>query len=197
MDVPTLRAFISFSSKNGKNYDTIEAFVEDFYKTIENSEEKSKNISVSSLLSSNKDTLDKYSSSLDTISKALNNNDLSSSDLMQIMRENASFDWKKYGVTGKAGVGQVNEALRELANTLNNDLLKKFPELNAQINALFDEKIGNSIVSKFEKLSYWFKEIQSERVFSESKIQHTRLRQLLCRFIIKLHQMAISHDNFL
>ena len=172
MDVPTLRAFISFSSKNGKNYDTIEAFVEDFYKTIENSEEKSKNISVSSLLSSNKDALDKYSSSLDTISKALNNNDLSSSDLMQIMRENASFDWKKYGVTGKAGVGQVNEALRELANTLNNDLLKKFPELNAQINALFDEKIGNSIVSKFEKLSYWFKEIQSERVFSESEIQH-------------------------
>ena len=62
-----------------------------------------------------KDGIDSYQSSLSTITEKMADvATLSSSDIIDMMQEFSKFDWSAYGVMGKAGVGRLDEALRDL-----------------------------------------------------------------------------------
>ncbi|MCI8551350.1 MAG: phage tail tape measure protein, partial [Lachnospiraceae bacterium] len=62
-----------------------------------------------------KDSIDRYQSSIHTLSDAMADaGSLSSSDIAGLMQSHPDFDWDKYGVTGAAGVGELEDALQAL-----------------------------------------------------------------------------------
>lgn len=69
---------------------------------------------LSSVLDTQKESIDAFQASMKTIQSALSS-DLDSSALVDLMQEFSSFDWEAYGVTGAEGVGNIESALKELA----------------------------------------------------------------------------------
>lgn len=66
-------------------------------------------------LESAKDSIDDYQSSIKSLSDSMADvNALSTSDIVDLMQANPNFDWDKYGVTGAAGVGELDDALQAL-----------------------------------------------------------------------------------
>lgn len=61
-------------------------------------------------------TIDTFQTNIKTIGDALTDiSSLSTSDILDLMQQFSDFDWSKYGVTGVAGVGNLKDALTDLA----------------------------------------------------------------------------------
>lgn len=106
------------------------------YSTSDNVEEANKKI-------------DSYQSSMKTIRSAFDSiSSLSSSDITDLMQEFASFDWKKYDVTGAAGVGDLTGALKALAAEQYNNITVTNGQKEA-FESLYEETvhIGTSVES--------------------------------------------------
>ena len=96
------------------------------------------------ILNINKEVLDDYQESLKKIQNALKSEDLSSSEIVNLMQEFTDFDWESYGITGEKGVGNLTTALNALATQLKNNIIET-QGYNRALEAMYEEAITASI----------------------------------------------------
>jgi chromosome segregation ATPase len=115
--------------------------------------------------------IDNFQKSLKTIGTALSNvATLSSSDITDLMQEFSDFDWERYGVTGEKGVGNVEQALKDLATQEYINIASTIG-MNDALTAMYRDTINtNNIISQLtENVS---KEKQVNEDFYDSIIKN-------------------------
>ncbi|SHO53697.1 phage tail tape measure protein [Anaerocolumna xylanovorans] len=121
--------------------------------------------------------IDDFQSAMSKIKSALSDtSSLSTSDILDLMQQFSSFDWKNYGVTGVAGVGDITNALRDLAKQ-QYDALPSDIESKEALTKLYIDTISTSVISA-EKLAQQ-KEILAEAGIDAKNITAEEIFQLL------------------
>lgn len=161
-----------------------QAFCEEIYAIAEASEAaKSVNNDEDTLFLSDKDAqiLDEYQSKISSISSSLKElNDLTSSDITSLMtdfkdNEKAMDIFKKFGVNGKAGVGDLKSALEEIGRLLMEAAKDKVPQMTDAIEDMF-KVIANpkgdvtKLSAELEELDDVLEKVQNSEVYSEEVI---------------------------
>ena len=89
-------------------------------------------------------SIDDFQDSIQSVGKALSDfKNLDSSSIIDIMQKFGDFNWSKYGVTGAKGVGNLEDALRDLAK----ELLENVSEIdgfNDALQSMYDEAINTA-----------------------------------------------------
>ncbi len=87
-----------------------------------------------------KSDIEGFISSINKLKSAMKSiNTMTSEDLLELMMAYSSFDWASFGVTGEAGVGDVQGAIRALADQELADLKTAFGDIDsAQMNVFTD-----------------------------------------------------------
>lgn len=158
---------------------TAEEVVNQIY-SLANSIENATNTGINSgsrllnILDANKESLDDYQESLKKIQTTLKSNDLSSSEIVDLMQEFSNFDWESYGVTGEKGVGNLNAALNGLAKELK-DNIEQITGYNKAIQSMYEEAITASI--GVEDLS-----LVTDAVNKKTKLSSEQIKYLTERY---------------
>lgn len=111
--------------------------------SIDNGEED-KVLSLSEAIKSASDDLDNFQTNIATVFEKIHSqSEMTSTDIINLMRETSewgiNFDWAQFGVTGEQGVGDLSAALQSLGETLYDHIKNKYPELSAQLDAMYKD----------------------------------------------------------
>jgi len=118
-------------------------------------------------------SIDSYQSSLKSISDSIADvSSLSSSDIVDLMQAHPDFDWDKYGVTGAAGVGELEDALKALTKQQMEEIDSALEtagasdEMRAAFASMGMEAIANAdrmgaVTGKLNEISSAYKTVQT------------------------------------
>lgn len=123
------------------------------------------------------DALSNYQSKINSISSALSEfNSMTSSDITSLMVDFKEYAhvFEEFGVTGVEGAGDLQGALRKIADLIRDKLLTTCPELADAIDAIFDERINHpygdiqKVRKEYEELVKLHKDMSSGKTMDET-----------------------------
>ncbi len=101
-------------------------------------------INLSGLSEEQSQAIDNFQSNISSLQSSIEGvSNLSSSEIIDLMQEFSDFDWKKYGVTGAKGVGDLDAALRALVIQQKDTIVEMLREANA----------GEDLIQTFELMA--------------------------------------------
>ena len=110
---------------------------------IDNSAED-KVLSLAEAIKAASDDIDSFQTNITTVFEKIHGqSEMTSTDIINLMKETSewgiNFDWAQFGVTGEQGVGDLSAALQALGVVLYDHIKNKYPELSAQLDAMYKD----------------------------------------------------------